>query len=120
MRAELRWLETNDFRTWEEFSAAERPDPFDCSGWFACGIGSDAEPGEETFQFVVATPGAVSRVQRERRGLRLLVVGEFTRAAIEDMLREHVSKITGYQWSDISNQLRKTMYSEYESTRQMP
>jgi hypothetical protein len=117
MRAELRWLTTNDFPSWEEFAAAEHPDPFDCSGWFSCGVGGDSEPGEEIFQFVCATPGAVSRVQQERRHLRLLVVAEFTREAIEGMLREHISKITGYSRSDLSIQLRKTMYSEYESTK---
>jgi hypothetical protein len=116
MRAELRWLETNDFRSWDEFTAAERPDPFDCSGWFSCGIGPDGEAGEENFQLVVATRGAVNRVQQKRRGLRLMVVDPFTREAIESMLREHVSRITGHSWSEISSQLRKTMYSEYEST----
>jgi hypothetical protein len=117
MRAELRWLETNDFRTWDEFAAADRPDPFDCTGWFSCGIGPYGEPGSENFQFVVATPGGVSRAQQERRYLRLLVVDEFTREAIESMLREHLSKITGHSWSEISSQLRKIMYSEYESTK---
>lgn len=117
MRTELRWLETNDFPTWEEFAAAERPDGSDCSGWFSCGLGPEGERGEEIFQFVVATPGAVSRVQQERRRLRLLVVDEFTRPAIERMLREHISRIAGHSWSEISTQLRKTMYSEYESTK---
>lgn len=117
MRAELRWLETNDFKNWEEFAAAPRLDASDCSGWFSCGVGADGEAGEEIFQLIVTTPGAISRVQQERRRLRLLVVDEFTRDAIEKMLREHVSKITGSGWSEISSQLRKTMYSEYESTK---
>jgi len=117
MRAELRWLETNDFRTWDEFAAADRSDPFDCTGWFSCGIGPDGEAGTENFQFVAATPSAISRAQQERQHLRLLVVDEFTREAIERMVREHISKITGHSWSEISSQLRKTMYSEYESTK---
>ena len=37
--------------------------------------------------------------------------------AIEKMLREHLSKVTGHSWSEISSQLCKTMYSEYESTK---
>jgi len=117
MRAELRWLETNDFPSWDEFAAAERPDPLDCSGWFSCSIGPEGEAGAEDFQFVAATAGAVSRVQQERRRLRLLVVDEFTRQAIERMLREHISKVTGHSWSEISSQLRQAMYSEYESTK---
>jgi hypothetical protein len=117
MRAELRWLETNDFRSWDEFAAADRPDPFDCSGWFTCGIGPDSEAGTENFQFVVATRGAINRVQQDRRRLRLLVVDEFTQEAIESMLRQHISRISGRSWSEISSQLRKTMYSEYESTK---
>ena len=120
MRGELRWLETNDFPSWVEFATAERSDPFDCSGWFSCGIGPDGEASTENFQFVAATPGAVSRVQSERRRQRLLVVDEFTREAIESMLRVYVSRITGHSWSEISSQLRKTMYSEYESTNGGP
>lgn len=119
MRAELRRLETNDFSTWDEFASAERPDPFDCSGWFSCGIGPNAESGTENFQFVAATPDAVSRLQGDRPRLRLLVVAEFTRESIEHMLREHIFKITGHSWSEISSQIRKTMYSEYESTKDL-
>ena len=117
MHAELRWLETNDFRSWDEFAAAERPDPFDCSGWFSCGIGLDAEEGTENFRFLAATRGAVVRVQQERRRLRFLVVDEFTKESIEHALRQHISGIKGNSSQEISSQLRKTMYSEYESLK---
>ena len=117
MRAELRWLETNDFRSWDEFAAAVHPDPFDCSGWFSCGIGPDGDSTTENFQFLAVTPGAISRVQQERRRARLLVVDEFTQESIERALRDHLSKITGHSWQEISTQIRKIMYSEYESTK---
>jgi hypothetical protein len=117
MRAELRWLETNDFATWELFALAGRSDPSDCSGWFSCGIGAEGEAGTENFQFVAATPGAVSRVKQGRRGQRFLVVGEFTQKAIEAMLHEHISLIKGRSWSEISSEIRKNLYSEYESTK---
>jgi hypothetical protein len=116
MRGELRWLETNDHRSRDEFGAADRPDAFDCSGWFSCGIGAEGEEGTENFQFVAATRGAIRRVQQQRRAMRLLVVDEFTRESIERTVRRHISAITGYSWSEISTQIRKTMYSEYESS----
>lgn len=114
MRAELQWLETNDYRSWDDFAAAEYPDSFDCSGWFSCGVGAEGEAGTENFQFVAATRCAISSVQQQRRGMRLLVVDEFTRESIERTVRQHLSAITGHSWSEISSQIRKTMYSEYE------
>ncbi len=117
MRPELRWLTTNDFPSWEAFAAAERPDPSDCSGWFSCGIGPDGEAGAENFQFLAVTRGAIARVQQEPRRQRLLVVEEFTRESIERTVREHLAKIKGHSWREISEQLRKIMYSEYESTK---
>ena len=117
MRAEMRWLDTNDFSSWEEFDKATRAEPLEGFGWFSCGIGADGEASTENFQLVVATPLGVPKAQQERRRLRLLVVEEFTRESIEKMLREHVSKITGPSWLEISNQLREIMYSEYESPK---
>src|SRR5215472_6427640 len=111
MRFELRWLETNDFPSWDAFAAAERPDPLDCSGWFSCGVGVEGEVGDEIFQVLVATPGAVSRVQQERRRQRLLVVRDFNREAIESTLRDHLATISGRTPVEISQQLRKCMYS---------
>ena len=117
MRAELRWFETNDFRNWDDFAAADRPDPLNCSGWFSCGIGGEGEAGTENFQFMAVTRGAISRVQQEQRQQRFLVVNEFTKESIERALRQHLSKIAGHSWSEISAQLRKVMYSEYESMK---
>lgn len=115
MRLELRWLETNDFLSWDAFAAAERPDPLDCSGWFSCGVGVEGENGDEIFQVLVATPGAIRRVQQERKRQRLLVVREFNRQAIEAALRDYLATITGRTQIEINGQLRKCMYSEYES-----
>lgn len=115
MRAELRWFEPNDFPSWDEFAAAERPDLLDCSGWFSCGIGADGEAQTENFQFIAVTRGAISRMQQEQRRQRFLVVDEFTKDCIERTLRERISTITGHSWSEISDGLRKFMYSEYES-----
>lgn len=117
MRAELRWLGTNDFSSWDEFAKATPAEPLECFGWFSCSIGADGAAGTEDFQLVVATPLGVPKAQQTRRKLRLLVVEEFTRESVEKMLHEHVSKITGHSWSEISNQLRKTMYSEHESLK---
>ena len=114
MRLELRWLETNDFLSWDAFAAAERPDPLDCSGWFTCGVGVEGENGDEIFQVLVATPDAIRRVQQERKRQRFLVVREFNRQAIETALRDHLSTVTGRTQLEINNQLRKCMYSEYE------
>src|ERR1044071_2014867 len=117
MRAELRWLETNDFKSWHEFEGAERLDPFDCDGWFSCGIGPQGEAATENFQFLAVTSGAISRVQQRQRGIRFVVVREFTKASVEEALRRHVSEISGASWSAISSQLRRILYSEYEPSK---
>jgi hypothetical protein len=113
MRADLRWIQSNDHSTWQEFAAAAHP-AFDCSGWFTCGIGPVGEKGTDNFQVIIATPTAVPRVQQERRRMRLLVVDEFTPSVIERVVREHVTALAGSSWSEIVAQLQKCMYWEYE------
>jgi len=116
MRAELRWLQTNDFRSWDDFLVAER-DPYDCSGWFYCGVGVPGDPAQEDFQFCASTPSVVSRIKQERRHLRLLMVEIFTHEGIERALRDFIAASEGNSWSEISAELRRKMYSEYESTK---
>jgi hypothetical protein len=116
MNAELRWLQTSDFRTWEEFVAAER-DPLDCSGWFQCGVGVPGDLSMEDFQFCAATASALAALKQEYRRLRFLLVDEFTREEIERQLHDFLARASGSSWHEIRGQLRERMYSEYESTK---
>ena len=71
----------------------------------------------EDFQFCAATPSSVSRIKQERRRLRFLIVDEFTRDEIEKKLRDFIAGASGSSWLEIRTELRKKMYSEYESTK---
>jgi hypothetical protein len=114
MRAELRHIDPNDYPGWDTFAAAEIPEPWDHSGWFMLEIGPEGDVGTEMFQVLVSTGAAVSRAKRGRRDFRVLIVDLFEPEIIAARLREHVAFITANSWDGLVEQLRRTMYWEYE------
>jgi hypothetical protein len=114
MRAELKGIDPNDYKDWEDFVSSERPEPWDDSGWFSLDIGPEGEAGAEIFQVLVATPAAVSRAKGDRKGFRGIIVGEFNPEIIEKALRDYVSNTTGSSWPEIVEQLRHSLVWEYE------
>jgi|SRR5688572_11456979 hypothetical protein len=113
MPLELHWVEPY-FSSWEEFNATDRPEPWDCSGRFDCGIGEQGRPETQIFYFVAVTKGALARIQQEPTPRRFLVVEEFTREGIEKSVRDFLDRAGRLNWSDSEKELRKAMYSEYE------
>ena len=71
----------------------------------------------EDFQFCASTPSAVPQLKQEHRHLRLLIVEEFRRDVIERALHDFIAASEGNSWSEISAELRRKLYSEYESTK---
>ena len=114
MPLELKWIEPNDFFRWEEFGAAEPPEPWNCSGWFTCGIGESGSRSAMNFQFLAATRGAIAGLQQERSPRRFLAVEEFTREGIEKSVRDYLGRLSGLDWPNAEKALCKVMYSEYE------
>ena len=114
IRAELRHISPNDYQNWEEFAAVEHPQPWDEFGWFILDIGAEGEAGTTLFQALVTTPAAKGRAKENERDRRMLVVPSFEPEDLARELREYVGSVTGSSWSDVVEQLRCTMYWEYE------
>jgi hypothetical protein len=114
MRAELRSIEPNDYPGWEAFAAAPVAEPWNHFGWFTLSIGREGSPGEDLFQVVVTTPGAVSRATSKGRRFRGLVIDWFEPEAVARRLRAFVSSAPGHTWEEIVDQLREVMLWEYE------
>jgi len=50
MGAELREISPNNYLVWDDFVAAERPEPWDDYGHFTLKIGPEGDKGSEYFQ----------------------------------------------------------------------
>jgi len=114
MRAELRAIEPNDFPGWDAFTSADRPTSWDDFGWFTLSVAPEGDPGSDLFQVLVATPAAVSRAMGNSECFRGLVVNTFEPSVIAQTLRDQVASLRALTWQGLVDQLRNTMYWEYE------
>ncbi len=115
MRAELKRLQSNDHLRWDDFLASPSAEPWDSSGWFSVEIGpDDGIDAGETFQVLVTTPAAVSRVKPARGEFRCVVAPTFEPETILTTLREHVAAISADSWADLRERLRESMWWERE------
>jgi hypothetical protein len=114
LRAELRHISPNAYPDWDAFASSERREPWDDFGWFELNIGLEGREGTDLFQVLAATPAAVSRAKGDDKHRRILVVDSFEPADLARELREYVSSVTAHTWDEIVEQLRRTMYWEYE------
>ena len=116
VQAELKNIQSNDHRCWEDFLAAPPPEPWDSSGWFSVEVGPDdgCDAGE-TFQVLVVTPVALSDFKPMRGDLRFVIVESFEPEAITGALRQHIAASTASSWEEIRETLRKSMWWDRES-----
>jgi hypothetical protein len=113
MRAELRHISPNDYRNWEAFASAERPEPWDDFGWFVVEIAPEGDKGSTAFQVLVTTPAAVTRAKGDSKHRRFLLVDSFEPDAVAKALREYVAGISAHTWDEIVEKLQRCMYWEY-------
>ncbi|MEO0587692.1 MAG: Imm8 family immunity protein [Planctomycetota bacterium] len=114
MRAQLRYIESNDTLDWETFATQESSDPWDDFGWFTLGIGTEGGDGTDLFQVVVCTPKAKHRTIDGANAFRGIVVDSFEPISIKTGLHEFVDSISGLDWPDCVRQLQAALYWEYE------
>jgi hypothetical protein len=114
LSAELRHISPNDYDDWEAFAAAEHPEPWNEFGWFVLDIGLAGQAGTTLFQVLAATPAAVSRAKGNDKQRRVLLVDSFEPDVLAAALKDYVSSIAAHTWNDIVEQLRRSMYCEYE------
>ncbi len=114
MKAQLRFIESNDTLDWQAFAARESPDPWDDWGWFTVGIGPDGEEGTDLFQVVICTPTAKHKTLDGNDVFRGLIVDSFDPESIRNVIHEFVSSVTGANWLDCVRQLQMALRWEYE------
>lgn len=111
MRAELKWIEPNDFPAWEAYISA---DPLDDFGWFSAGIGPEGEHAADIFQVLVSTPAAVARAQGTASRFRGLIVERFEPDAVQATLRHYVTtRADTGSWTELARELASVMDWEY-------
>jgi hypothetical protein len=115
LRAELRHIRPNDYVSWDAFAFSQRSEPWNDFGWFELDIGLEGHQGTTVFQVLVATPAAVSRAKGKAKHRRVLVVNTFEPEGVANALKQHVSSIAAHTWDEIVEELRRTMYWEYET-----
>lgn len=112
---ELCDISPNHFPSWEDFAAAEHPEPWDEFAWFELTIGVEGQVETTLFQALVATHTALSRVKEKYNNRRVLVVESFEPQILETELRKHVESCAAHTWDGIVERLRCEMYWEYEN-----
>jgi hypothetical protein len=95
-----------------------RPDdPADCCIAIEADIGPVGQDGEERFNFEVCTPSALARrLDRDDRpfwGHGKLIIGSFTRDAVEAALHQYVRSVSGDNWSEIAQELNRFLDWEF-------
>ena len=114
MRAQLRFIESNDTLDWETFAARESPDPWNDCGWFTLGVGNDGEQGTDLFEVVVCTPSAKHQTIDGHQKFRGIIVDSFEPEVISAALHDFVDSISGRDWPECVRQLQTALRWEYE------
>lgn len=115
MKAELRSILPNDTLDWNAFVASPRQQPSDGFGWFTLDIGPEGHQGTNMFQVLISTPSAASQARSPgERQFRGFIVDLFEPEIIRSTLQSYVSSVSGQDWTEIVEQLRKRMEWEYE------
>ena len=115
LKPELCQIQPNHYTSWDDFAAAEHPEPWDEFAWFELDIGVEGQVGTTLFQALVATHTAVSRAREKYKNRRVLVVESFEPQMLEAELRKHVESCAAHTWDVIVERLRCNMYWEYEN-----
>ena len=114
MRAQLRFIESNDTLDWDTFAERETPEPWNDWGWFTLGIGPKDEEGTDLFQVVICTPAAKHKTIDGHEEFRGIVVDSFEPDTIKTELQEFVDSVSGLDWTDCVRQLQASLRWEYE------
>ncbi|MEK6234384.1 MAG: immunity 8 family protein, partial [Planctomycetales bacterium] len=77
-------------------------------------VGLAGEQGTTSFQVLVTTSAAASRARAGLNHVRFLVVDSFEPDAVENTLRNRVESIKEHTWDKILEDLRRSMYYEYD------
>lgn len=80
-------------------------------------VGSDGDPGEDSFDVVVCTVSWLAReVRREGQllGRHYLVVERFSVRDVEDFLRRQVEQAAGKTWEDVAAKVGRIGHWEFE------
>jgi hypothetical protein len=115
LKPELCHIKPNHYPSWDDFAAAEHPEPWNEFAWFELTIGVEGQVGADLFQALVATHTALPRARAKYKKHRFLVVESFEPQMLETALRKHVESCADYTWDDIVERLRCEMYWEYEN-----
>ena len=113
MKAELRGSTSPDLE-----SDTSPSDPLDCKILIEAMIGPKDQPGEESFQFVVATPSALSSVELPRWGRGLLLVESFDWKAVGGAVEKVLSHCEGADWDEVAGKIGR--YADWEFDGYVP
>jgi hypothetical protein len=119
MRAEIRYLLTPDIEP-----ATFVPDDPDRFMFLVEMIAGPAgEPGEESFQFEVCTPGWLlerARTHGPSTGRHYVIVDRFDWPALQTYFRKLVAGCQGADWHEVATRLSRYGYWEFEDYEPAP
>ena len=120
MRAAIRSLLTVDY---EDPRAFTPEDPTDFLIGLRLTAGPPGEPGEETFDFTVCTPGWLERKMGSKKVYwprHHLLISRWDWPQIESYVRGYVAGIEGATWHDVAMKLSRLGHWEFEDYRPEP
>ncbi|MEM1026640.1 MAG: Imm8 family immunity protein [Planctomycetota bacterium] len=114
MRAQLRFIQSNDTLDWDTFAERVSREPWNDWGWFTLGIGPENEEGTDLFHVAVCTGAAKHKTIDGHKEFRGIVVDSFEPDTIKRELHKFVDSITGLDWPHCVHQLQGSLHWEYE------
>ncbi|MFN0318406.1 MAG: Imm8 family immunity protein [Burkholderiales bacterium] len=93
-------------------------DPECCAVFMYADIGTQGEPGADTFNFTVITPAFLAKNPEVRWGHGYLLMPAFSWREVERMVSRLVSGVSVENWEDAAKQL--TRYMEWEFDNYQP
>jgi hypothetical protein len=109
-----------------ELKALHSPDVFDLEAWSPAGdfavfiqimVGPLGEPGEESFDVMVCSPGALAKELAPgmvKSGRHYLFMERYEYPALRKWIEEKVAEVEGDSWADIACKLSRIGRWEFE------